>query len=80
MSRPRNQPPPATIQSPDNAAVTKPMVLTGLVRTSRGFAVATATLEPDGTVRSVRLGHSQAFKTFVAMEHQRELGRLANET
>lgn len=79
MSRPRNQAPAAVVSALDSATVMKPMVLTGLVRTSRGYAVATAVLEPDGTARSVKLGHSQAYKSPVALEHQRELGRLANE-
>lgn len=58
---------------PDGATVIAPMRLTGVVRTSKGFAVAQVTFGPDGAVISAALGRSQALKEFVALEHKRIL-------
>lgn len=79
---PPPQPPLATVAEqeilgPDGARPTKVMTLTGVVRTSRGFAVAYASIELDGTL-TVRLGYSQSEKQFVAHEHAKGLARLAN--
>lgn len=61
----------------DGAKPTRPMTLTGVVRTSKGFAVAVATFGLDGTL-VVKLGNSQSEKQFVAHEHAKNLARLAN--
>ena len=67
MSKPRNSPPPA---SPDGATPIGAMALSGVVKTSKGFAVATATIAADGSL-SWRLGVSQRFKEFIVKEHYR---------
>ena len=56
---------------PDGASPTAPLSLTGVVKTSRGFAVARATFAPDGSLIGVELQRSQAFKQYVAAEHKR---------
>lgn len=63
--------------SPDGATVVKEMILTGLVKTTKGYAVATVVLRPTGEVVSCALGHSQAYKEFVALEHSRLVLKLA---
>lgn len=65
------------IAGPDGAKPTRPMTLTGVVRTSKGFAVAQASIALDGTL-TVKLGYSQSEKQFVAHEHAKGLARLAN--
>jgi hypothetical protein len=59
---------------PDGATPTKTMRMTGVVRTTRGYCVAIATVEPDGTFE-LRLGNSQSHQEFVHMEHKRVIGR-----
>lgn len=68
----------ARIESADNATPKGPMTLTGIVRTTRGYAVAIATLDAEGNVQTVKLGHSQTERQFVAQEHARGLSTLAN--
>lgn len=46
------------------------MVLSGIVKTSRGYAVATAVISDAGELLSWKLGNSQAYKQFVAVEHK----------
>lgn len=65
------------IESPDGVNVVRPMTLSGIVRTTRGFAVATVELAADGSVLSVKLGNSQSEKQFVAGEHVKMLPLLA---
>ena len=81
MSRPSNKAPPAAVSAavvgPDGAEPTKPMTLTGVVRTTKGYAVAIATRDDAGNV-SVKLGRSQSEKVYVALEHRNMLARLAN--
>lgn len=63
---------------PDGATLTKTGgVVTGLVRTSKGYAVATIELDGEGRTTSVRLGHSQTQKEFAAREHLRVVTREA---
>jgi hypothetical protein len=54
----------------DGAIPVASMVLSGIVRTSKGFAVCLARLRADGTVENVELGRSQVFKEHVAAEHK----------
>ncbi len=61
----------------DDAKPAAPMVLTGLVKTSKGYAVAVATFEADGSLQSLEVGPSQANKVYVAMKHQRMLAPMA---
>jgi len=68
VSRPKNAPP---LVGPDGATAAAPLVLSGVVKTSKGYAVARATLKPDGTVEAVSLMPSQAFKQYVAAQHKR---------
>lgn len=63
-------PPPKKLAGPDGAEPTKAMVLTGVVKTSKGYAVATAVVDREG-VAKLSLGTSQAYKEFVAREHKR---------
>jgi hypothetical protein len=74
MSKPRNEPVRGAV---DGATPTAPMRLSGLVRTSRGFAVARVVLRPDGTVESLELGPSQSQREYVAMQHKRLVVRDA---
>lgn len=78
MSRPRNEPPLTAPSGPEGATLTKDATVTGVVRTSKGFAVARVVISPNGAVKSVRLGLSQAERRFVAMEHARTLAQDAN--
>lgn len=57
----------------DDAIPTKNMILTGLVRTSKGYALAIVEYAPDGSLVALRLGRSQADKVFVAMAHKEAL-------
>lgn len=59
---------PAT--GPDGGTPTGDMELSGVVRTSRGYAVAQALVKADGSV-TVTLGPSQAYPEHVAHEHKR---------
>jgi hypothetical protein len=74
MSKPRNEP---VKRFADSATPTAPMCLSGIVRTSGGFAVARVVLRPDGTVESFDLGPSQAQREYVAMLHKRLVVRDA---
>lgn len=81
MSRPRNEPPrKVVIDTPDGALPSRPMVLTGIIRTDvkrqdgkPSFALAVAELTADGEVKFVKLGRSQTEKRYVAIEHVRSL-------
>lgn len=66
MSRPKSQPVTA---GPDGATPTGAMTLSGVVKTTKGHAVATVTIAPDGS-HAVKLGVSHAFKEFAAREHR----------
>lgn len=58
----------------DEATVVRPMTLTGVVRTSKGLAVATVVLDVEGNPTSVKVGRSQSVehgRPFVAREHKR---------
>ena len=68
------------VSAPDGATLVSAMTLTGIVKTSKGVAVLTAQLGPDGAVKSLKLGNSQDArfgKPFVAEEHKRMLASLA---
>ncbi len=54
---------------PDGATPVGPMTLTGVVKTSKGFAVATAVFDGDSV--KVTLAGSQAFRQFVDAQHKR---------
>ncbi len=58
------------IEGPDGATPMTQMTLTGVVRTSKGFAVAVATITRDGAV-TLKLRSSQSMREFVALEHKR---------
>lgn len=80
MSRPKNEPAKKVIDTPDGAMPSRPMVLTGIVRTDvqrvdgkPSFALAVAELTRDGEVRFVKLGRSQTEKRYVALEHVKSL-------
>ncbi len=66
--------PSALVTGPDGATPTGVMRLASTVRTSKGFAVAYVEIAPDGSVKSIRLGHSQTAHEFVAKEHKQTLG------
>ncbi len=66
-----------SVASPDGATLKGNATVTGLVKTSRGYATAIVELAPDGTTVAVRLGLSQAEKRFVAIEHKREVVKAA---
>lgn len=79
MSRKLQMPPsngPAVV-TVDSATLKGNATLTGIVRTTRGYAVARIELAPDGAVVRIVVGPSQANKAFVAIEHQRMLAPLA---
>ena len=69
MSRPPSRP---KLVGPDGASPVGAMTLTGLVRTSRGYAVASLVVEPDGT-QAFRLGNSQVYPEHIAAEHKKML-------
>lgn len=69
MSRKESRP----AKGPDLAVPVAKMFLSGIVKTSKGYAVATAAINSDGTVDSIALGRSQLDIRFVAKEHQRGL-------
>lgn len=64
------------VVSPDGATPVGDMTLSGVVKTSKGYAVATATIAPDGSA-TVRLSHSQSSKEFVAAQQKRTAQVLA---
>lgn len=61
----------------DSATLKGNATLSGIVRTTGGYAVARVELAPDGSVVRIVVGPSQANKAFVAIEHQRMLAPLA---
>lgn len=65
----KNAPPKPRVTSPDGATVTGDMTLTGIVRTTKGFALAIATITAEGV--KVELGGSQAFKEHIAILSKR---------
>ena len=73
MNLPGKKPAQTEPKGPDGATPLRPMVLTGIVRTGKGYALATAVLTADGRVASVSLGHSQSQKEYIAIEHKRAL-------
>lgn len=77
MSRPRHAPPApsksTSYSSIDGAELAAPMVLTGVVKTTKGYAVAIAKFHADGRLDSLKLQLSQAFKEHVAREHKKVL-------
>jgi hypothetical protein len=78
MSRTRRTPDGFKLEVADDAQL-KPMVLTGLVRTSRGYAVAIAHVAADGSLTSFRIGPSQSEKRFAAIAHKEALVKAALE-
>ncbi len=58
------------LEGPDGATPAAQMTLTGVVKTSKGYAVAVATIAKDGTV-ALKLRSSQSMREFVALEHKR---------
>ena len=77
MKPERQLPKPVRVTSPDGAELKGNATVTGLVKTTKGFATAIVELSPDGAVVSVRLLLSQSEKRFVAMEHKREVVKAA---
>lgn len=71
---PSAPPTPTLVTGPDGATLSKTAMLSSVVRTSKGFAVAYAEIAPDGSVKSIRLGYSQTAPEFIAREHKRTLG------
>lgn len=65
---------------PVETRLTAPMWLCGIVRTAKGYAVATAEISTEGEVLQFVIGNSQAFPEFVAIEHRREAARLSTKT
>lgn len=53
------------------------MRLSGIVKTTNGFCVATCELTKDGQLQNLVLGKSQRLPEFVAIEHRPIAGRLA---
>lgn len=75
----KQQPPGAALmKGPDEAYPVGNFELTGVIKTSRGFAVATITLSREGRVVEMKLGRSQTYKEFIALEH-REVARAASQ-
>jgi hypothetical protein len=70
MSKPDRKTLPR-IEGPDGAVPSGPLTLTGVVKTTKGYAVALVELSPSGAVLSATLRGSQTFPEHVAREHQR---------
>lgn len=68
MSKPHRASKP--IVGPEGATPLGQMILSGVVKTNRGYAVATAVVSPNGEI-TITLGNSQAFPEHVAVEHKR---------
>jgi hypothetical protein len=62
--------PPRCI-GPDDATPMGDMVMFGMVKTTKGFAVCTATVSADGSTR-LALSGSQSFREYVAAELKRK--------
>lgn len=77
MSRERRHLPSQRVEAVDDATLKGNATLTGLVRTSRGYATAVAVFAPDGSVVSLKLGLSQAHKPFAAIEHKKAVIKAA---
>ena len=81
MSKPRNETPRLKFSlpgiGPDGATPLGEMRLSGVVRTSGGYAVVTVDISADGGM-AVKLGPSQRVLEFVCAEHKRLLAGLAN--
>ena len=56
----------ATLKGPDGATPSASMELSGVVRTTKGYAMCNVKLAADGSVLAVSLSDSQAFKQHVA--------------
>lgn len=77
MSRDRKNTTRAPLTLVDDAALKGNATLTGIVKTTKGYAVAMVELAPDGSLITAFVGPSQANKVFVAKEHHRMLAPLA---
>jgi hypothetical protein len=77
VSRERKHLERSPLVTADSATLKGNAVLTGVVRTTKGYAVARVELGPDGSLIQAWLGPSQANKVFVAQEHHRMLAPLA---
>lgn len=77
MSRDRKHIARAPVTLADEAALNGSATLTGLVKTTKGYAVAIAEFSPDGSLAQLVIGPSQANKIYAAKEHQRMLAPLA---
>jgi hypothetical protein len=60
-------------------AVSADMRLSGIVRTTSGFAVAQVTLSPTGDLVEMSVGQSQSHPEFVAIEHKRVVAMLGQK-
>lgn len=67
MSKPAPKPRPV---GPDGATLVGDGTLTGVVKTSKGYALMTAEVAPDGSV-VLTVSGSQAFKQFVVTQQKR---------
>lgn len=80
MSKNDQKPTRAKTTGPDGAFTVGPFTLAGMVRTTRGYAVAISTFAADGSLISTTLGNSQVApygKPFIAAEHVRLATALA---
>lgn len=59
--------PKATLKGPDGATPSSTMDVSGVVKTTKGYAVCSVKMAADGSVLSVSLSDSQAYKQHVAM-------------
>ena len=71
MSRSSRREDREVVAGPDGATPVGPMTTSGVVKTTKGYAVATVTVDEDGSL-SVKLARSQAFKQYIAAEHKRQ--------
>lgn len=55
----------------DGATAKGAMTVTGVIRTTKGFAVAEVVLSPTGDVLTIHVGVSQTERHFIALEHKR---------
>lgn len=62
---------PPAIASPDGAALVRNATLTGVVRTTKGYAAMVVVVDPSGALVSAKLHGSQAYPDWVVRDQAR---------
>lgn len=62
---------PVVVESPDGASLDRNATLTGVVRTTKGYAAMIVVVDPSGALVSAKLHGSQAYPDWVVRDQAR---------